>query len=580
MLAECLDVFESQWNIKKEPVILDSYIPADGTYVVVKKDGDIKGILSVKMNKKSGEIDRSHWMFSQVCFYDYHCRLLEMNKPMDPGKVIHSNNYLSFSIKKENIRSGKLTVEAIKGYYGILAEPLKKYKKSRSGTLYQDFEEKNGPVDMKRLEKNQQWIVEHIFHMEEYGVPMEDKDYLKIFFEEDKDLFLLEEKRYILPNLYNSNEYNVKVKGEILGIPNNNLGMNTKKPFLSVKTRKTPASYLLNGEAALKQKVFFDYLFNFASAGKYNVFVDRDRKEFMSFRNGEMPRKSFSGIYLRIQKGKNEAEIIHQDVIPYYRFHLEKEFAFRNIVGAEHKLHPDWLGGYKNAITRMDMEGMINEVLFSKCLVNNYFTLAEKLSINDGYLKQCLLLSRETVFNWLYKGEPVRIASVLDWVSLGMVKGSLLDGYYEKAIRQFNFRYSLKEFFQGGKDMAAENKQLFEGLMEKIQNEEVQEFSSDSEYYFGVGQLVNYFISLSKSGKKNQSLANPFFNAKRSEEIKRKLQQFYKKYNYEIQHSSKRFNALYSMVLGYQPEKEDGIDQDRLIEGYVTKNVIYTKEEK
>lgn len=128
--------------------------------------------------------------------------------------------------------------------------------------------------------------------------------------------------------------------------------------------------------------------------------------------------------------------------------------------------------------------------------------------------------------------------------------------------------------------MAAENKQLFEGLMEKIQNEEVQEFSSDSEYYFGVGQLVNYFISLSKSGKKNQSLANPFFNAKRSEEIKRKLQQFYKKYNYEIQHSSKRFNALYSMVLGYQPEKEDGIDQDRLIEGYVTKNVIYTKEEK
>lgn len=107
------------------------------------------------------------------------------------------------------------------------------------------------------------------------------------------------------------------MNGETLGLPDNNQGMNAKKLFLSVKTRKSVAPYLLNEEKALLQKQFFDYLTNFAMAGKYNVYVDLEKRDFYALKDNEYPMAPVSGFYLRIQKGKTEVEIRDQDVIPF-----------------------------------------------------------------------------------------------------------------------------------------------------------------------------------------------------------------------------------------------------------------------
>ncbi len=60
------------------------------------------------------------------------------------------------------------------------------------------------------------------------------KDYCKLFFvweNEDKTRAVYQQEglRYLLPNLYNSNDFNRKQDGKILGLPNNNMGMNSKK---------------------------------------------------------------------------------------------------------------------------------------------------------------------------------------------------------------------------------------------------------------------------------------------------------------------------------------------------------------
>lgn len=99
MFEECLEVFKAELQKKGEDIILDKYIPADGTYLIVKKDGSVK-CLEVKMNKKTRTLDKSDGDFSKLCFYDYHSKLISMNKPVDPKKVIHSNNYFSFAVKK------------------------------------------------------------------------------------------------------------------------------------------------------------------------------------------------------------------------------------------------------------------------------------------------------------------------------------------------------------------------------------------------------------------------------------------------------------------------------------------------
>ena len=319
MLKECLEVFED--NLKKmgEALILDSYVLADGTYILIGRDGQQKGMMEVHLDKKTKNVDRSHPLFSLFCFYDYHSQLISMNKPMEPKKIIHSNNYLSFFVKKDSIVSGKLTEEIIDGYYAVLNDPVnQKYKKSKEAvTIYDLFEREEGEVDQKQVEEKKNWIKEHIFSLQ--GVDWEKKDYLKLFFEADKSEYEREGRRYFLPNIYNCNDYNIEIEQVVHGLPDNNLGMNAKKPFLSIKSRKYPASYLLDGEQVLLQKKFFDYLMNLVSAGFYHIYVDTVRKKIHGCRTGEVPDDMEAGYYLRLKKGKTEAEILEQDNIYGYK---------------------------------------------------------------------------------------------------------------------------------------------------------------------------------------------------------------------------------------------------------------------
>ena len=101
MLKDCIEIFarelektEKQFG-KREKFILDSYIPADGDYIVVQKDGTLKS-RSFKLDKKTrtlnGMISGSQ-LDDDIKFYDYHSRLVSKDKPQDPKKAIHSNNY-------------------------------------------------------------------------------------------------------------------------------------------------------------------------------------------------------------------------------------------------------------------------------------------------------------------------------------------------------------------------------------------------------------------------------------------------------------------------------------------------------
>lgn len=119
-------------------------------------------------------------------------------------------------------------------------------------------------------------------------------------------------------------------------------------------------------------------------------------------------------------------------------------------------------------------------------------------------------------------------------------------------------------------------------LKEKInsknsKSESLNKIESDIEYYFAIGQEVYYLLSLSKSGNKNQSLANPFINAKNDDVLKEKLRNLYKKYNYSIEYNNTKASKLYSLILGYSPEGD--VNQDMIIAGFLSKSLIYEKKE-
>lgn len=577
MLKECMEVFKHELDQKGERLILDSYIPADGTYVIVDKDGNCSQPVDIKMDKKTRLLDKSSPLFPQICFYDYQSQLISMNKPVDGKKIIHSNNYLSFFVKKDSIVSGKLTNDSIDGYYDILKDPKeKKYKKSKEASrIYELFEKSEGVVDKEAVDQKKQWIKEHIFSLE--NVDLTRKDYLKIFFEADEELYKREARRYFLPNIYNNNDYNTEIEGIVYGLPDNNAGMNAKKPFLSVKSRKYPAPYLLDGDDVILQKQFFDYLMNFAASGCYHIYVDTERKKIYGYRNGGVPDEIESGYYLRIKKGKNEAEIQEQDNLPGYRRKLMTPFVFKDILQREQDKHSEDYSAYYD---RLEVEGVIGKVFFSNWLTSNYSTEASDMSITDGILKQCILQSRNIIFEWVYKGVDHGLDRMLEKNSLNLIKDAILNGNKDRALWQLNLRWSFREHFakEGEEDMAEIISEVRKMVKEKVLSDKVTLAEKDEEYYYAVGQLAGYLLSLSKAKDKNQSMINPLLNAKTDAVIKNNIQQFYKKYNYRIPDFSKRVKNMLMMVLSYVPE--GAVNQDMVILGYADDNIIYFKEEK
>lgn len=218
---------------------------------------------------------------------------------------------------------------------------------------------------------------------------------------------------------------------------------------------------------------------------------------------------------------------------------------------------------------------ILDTVLFSKYLINNYFTEPKDISLKDSVLKSNLLISRDALFNWIHKGYRNGVDKIIDKVTLNVIKNSIDKEYLRKARDQFNLRWSFKKYFNGGINMADIVYDMQEKLREKINSHNTEQLKTDDEYYYAVGQLINYFLSLSKGKSNPQSLLHPFINAKSNEVIKEKLRTLYKKYNYTIEQNSKRFNNLYGMIISYKPEGK--INQDMILAGYLRNNLIYEK---
>mgnify|MGYP001469133317 FL=1 len=599
MFEECLEVFKRELDYDNN-LILDEYIPADGSYIIVDAKGKIKNYQDIKLDKKkrgtSEAVEKGSY-FKEICFYDYHSKLISMNKPMDSKKVIHSNNYLAFAVKKESITS-KLTETIIDNYYDTLKNPLEaKYKKSKEASkIYQKFEEEYAPVNIEILEKCRSWIKQHIFSIDKLiNIDLKKKDYLKIFFEvfeadeednkKNKELFIQEDNRYIFPSIYNSNDYNVEVNGKIQGIPDNNMGMNAKKPFLAIKTRKTPAAYLVDINKAILQKQFFEYLMNFAANGKNNIYIDTKNYRIKAYSDQD-ERDDFdemaSGYYLRIQKGK-ELEIQIQDNIVDYQNRLKTNFEYMKFISIDIKgdKSPEFAKKYGVYDKRTSVGTLINEIFFSKFLRTNYFIDVNDMSIKDSVLRQNIIMYRNIIFDWVYKGIDNNFSKAEEKFALDLIKNSIRneDKYNLRPKSQLNLHWSLKDYFlkmkkeQGGETMADIATKIRTSVKDKVMSkEEVVMPSDDKEYYYAVGQLLSYFIFKSRAGKRMQSMINPVLNAKRDNIIKMRLFQLYKKYNYDISIHNYNMKKLYAMILGYKPQNK--VNQEMILFGYLDENIL------
>lgn len=579
MLRECVEIFTEIYNQKGERFITDSYELEPGDYFIVKSDGKCNHI-KIERAKKLEENSNRRTIedYEYLAERDYLSRLLDMNKPIDGKKQIHSNNYLSFFVKNNVLSEKKKELEeSIEKYYEILKNPFLKYDKGEKKRVYAQLEEKLGKPSEEKIQKNYEWIKENLYKIKEEI--KDGKEYIKIFFDEDIEEYKKENERYVIPNIYNSVDYNVIINDETYGLPNNNLNLNSKKPYLENKTRKEKYTvpYLLNEEEVFKQKKFFDYIYNMANSGKRNIYISSDKKEIIPLGNRESLSDNFTGYYLRIRKDKSESAIERYDIIPNYKAEIYPEIKILDCLGNGDKGKLE----YGSSINKnSELAAILNNLLFNGKLYGIIFENLKDLKIFDERIKNIANQYKEVFFELVYKGDMKKFADNYRKIFLELIKNSLCKkDYITEAYDMFNLMASIGDSIKNERGMTVNKHQEIKEKFRNIFETGVGEIENDEEYFFALGQLAKFLISRNRITVKTHELAVRVIESRNIEGLKREIYKFFVKYAYDIGFYSTKFNTLYERVLGYEAESEE-INMDRLLGGYLADSLIYEKSAK
>ena len=573
MIDEALEVFRKIYDKEGEELVVSKHIPKDGTYILVnKKSGKIIETLNISYDKKSkkinGELNQYYGYFRA---FDYYSNLVDMNKPMDPKKTIHSNQIYSFFIKKDSIRENKLTKAIIEGYKKNLLNPEEKYNSKEAKELYKNIAEKLSKIEKDIVEDIFLWIEDNV--NENLLDNDNKKDYLKIFFVEDNldkslELFRNEHKRYLIPNIFNSNDYNKRIGETIYGLSNNNMGLNAKKAFLENKTRRISTPYLVNTDEILLQYAFYNYLLPEVKQGNY----------FIYFLENEIIPKTYKegcpngAKYLLNASYSKDVDIKNFNVISKNSSE-EISINFKEILHQKKKDTDEIEYGNLN---KEKMMNNINKILFYNSLLGNFLLNDGDLDIKDIEVKKLLMKYRNSFYKWFYLNDEAEVKKNIRKIYLDAVMVAIGNGHFFKASQQLDFGFCLEKYFYGKSELMEEIMNVKEVFLNHTLSEEDWEFSNDEEYFFAVGQILAYINYMRNSKAKSLNFIKQLTFVKNIDVLKEKIKKIIISYSHIFETKNKKINRTVSNISLYQPKE---IRVDILLAGFTADIIFFKKRE-
>ena len=573
MIDEALEVFKKIYDKEGEKLVVNKHIPKDGTYILVNiKSGKIIEKLNISYDKKAKKVDGEfNQYYSYFKAFDYYSNLVDMNKPMDPKKTIHSNQIYSFFIKKDSIRENKLTKAIIEGYKKNLLNPEEKYNSKEAKELYKNIAEKLSKIEKDIVEDIFLWIEDNV--NENLLDNDNKKDYLKIFFVEDNldkslELFRNEHKRYLIPNIFNSNDYNRRIGETIYGLSNNNMGLNSKKAFLENKTRRVSTPYLVNTDEILLQYAFYNYLLPEVKQGNYYIYF---------LENEIIPRTYKEGCpngakYLLNASYSKDVDIKNFNVISKNSSE-EISINFKEILHQKKKDTDEIEYGNLN---KEKMMNNINKILFYNSLLGNFLLNDGDLDIKDIEVKKLLMKYRNSFYKWFYLNDEAEVKKNIRKIYLDAVMVAIGNGHFFKASQQLDFGFCLEKYFYGKSELMEEIMNVKEVFLNHTLSEEDWEFSNDEEYFFAVGQILAYINYMRNSKAKSLNFIKQLTFVKNIDVLKEKIKKIVISYSHIFETKNKKINRTISNISLYQPKE---IRVNILLAGFTADIIFFKKRE-
>ncbi|MDD3343214.1 MAG: hypothetical protein PHR87_06525 [Sulfurospirillaceae bacterium] len=482
---------------------------------------------------------------------DYYSNVIDTGKSYDaPKKTIHNNNYLTLFMKIEEFLNVEFSHIRMKLFYKVLS--FKEFDSKNEKKILKNFCHLIKPLSRKKD------IVCKMRHLErllpefkEFAKEYNPKEYIRIFFEKNHEIYKNESAIYLALKIYNDNKYSIEIEADVLGLPNYNIGLNSKKPFLEQKTRKLSTPFMISPEMALEEKLFFDWL-------------------------ALQPYKTdlFKNMFVNKFSDNGKAVINDFDYLPIKIEEFEDSILVKNFLQIKDKADYE----IKELFA---LENTVDEIFYNKQLKHNYFR--DDLKVSDFVskkLQQLIFMTKYAMVNYFKKYDEKEFYQVIQKYGTDFVVEHLRQKdekkYYFSELRakeSLNLKFSL---LQHKGEAVMDIMEVQKRVINKLETSDYSDLSSE-EFFYLCGQVAKYLLTKSKSGKKDADMLEPFLRAKSAKKLKDEIKFTFFKYKHEIGLNQTKFNNALALITAF--EKDDVFNSDSFLVGVLSQNLFYMKKE-
>lgn len=539
MKKELIEIFKKKLS-KTPNLVLDSYTLNSGIYIklsekyvqkfIVKQEKS-KNVL-YKENGDKAISDDEDWFKRK----DYLSIYLDSNKSVFDQKF-HNANFLTLFFKVENFN---YIITNLNKNFEVF-RTFEKFNKKEDKIIIENQKEYiDSKERQEKINKAEKLIKNYLDEIKKFAdEKIKNGQYVRIFIDEADEIYEKESQIYTELKIFNANSYNKLINGKIYGLSNSNTGMNSKKPFLKHKSRKSILPSMISQKEALDEKSFFDWL----SYQNRNFIDNFDNAFLLKFNeNGRAVISDFESIVFK-EKSSFKIEIV-------------------DFIDAGLDLYE---------INNKNAKAKIDEVLYQKSLSDNNL-FSNEIKINDKILKELIYQTRNSVIELLYKNNEADFYQMVNKYSSDFIKVALRSSkeYGElNAKKAINFILSLKDYKGETVDLDTIKENLENALKSDITK------LDSNEYFFLAGQIAKYLMSKSKAANKTYALAEPYLKAKTTNKLKSVLKNEFERYKYEISIYAKRFNKAYLLIQNSDDMQINNDFESLMLAGMMSQNLIY-----
>lgn len=616
MVRELIDLFQRS-KTHNANMFEDDYAFKEGIYIRLLLDQPLeKNHLEKQMMvvSKKGEVtnfEGNEIEVEQKKWFQWRDKNGEVldndaNKYLDfPARLIASVIPCAFFMKKDVMFGVKpvggkkeiLTPATIKGRIGSYYDEkltslgvLEQWKKLVPNKATMNFEEAY-PMLISYLQSEERkhfveeckaWLLNFLEPLMEWIGQQKFGNYVRLFFDyenKEKSELLernweLEYQLYVLPKLFNKNDFNVIVDNEIYGYPMFENSLNADKPFKKGMDRFTNVPILSSLEAMGKQKEFYDWL--------------KGKPYFRPIMLTELTQQTEAGIRGKRYILKNKDGIEEMDYIP---FDEQETFTlpipnYLYVSFSSGKLPISLIQG------KEEFRKYIHRLFFNFKIGDNYLKEEAKQKGREftSEMSSRFYQMRHGLFDFFEKDYEETwkkgFTTPMRYLLFQLLKRPNVT--YFDLISAFHIYLAMRERWEdeGVKKLKSFTSHFYEEKLPAFkENPEVYKIDNDNEFFYVAGQLATYLVSKSKRGEKNYEILEPVLRSKTVSRLLEELKSLFVLYKHELKMTHKTFNAIYQAIILYALEEElgkekvAGTNQDWLLAGILGKNLFYMKKE-